>query len=359
VNTVIFACVHNAGRSQMAAAFFNSMTDRTKARAVSAGTEPGERVHPEVVAAMAELGIDLSGAKPQRLTMELATRGSLLVTMGCGDACPAVPGLRRDDWPLSDPKGKPLEEVRRIRDEIRVRVTALLTAERWQRTGFAANRRDHMKVILFGATGMVGQGVLRECLLDDGVEAVLAVGRSSTGRTDPKLRELVRGDLFDFGVAGADLQGYDACFFCLGVSSAGMSEADYTRLTYDLTLGWARTLAAINPAMTFVYVSGAGTGGRAMWAQVKKHTEDALLELFPSAYMVRLGALRAMNGEISKTRWTRVAYAFFRPLFSLMRAIAPGTVISTEELGRAMIRAARKGAPARVLESRDLRALGA
>ena len=138
-----------------------------------------------------------------------------------------------------------------------------------------------------------------------------------------------------------------------------MSEADYTRLTYDLTLGWARTLAAINPAMTFVYVSGAGTGGKAMWAQVKKHTEDALLEMFPSAYMVRLGALRAMNGEISKTRWTRVAYAFFRPLFPLMRAIAPGTVISTEELGRAMIRAARKGAPARVLESRDLRALGA
>ena len=246
MNTVIFACVHNAGRSQMAAAFFNSMTDRTKARAVSAGTEPGERVHPEVVAAMAELGIDLSGAKPQRLTMELATRGSLLVTMGCGDACPAVPGLRRDDWPLSDPKGKPLEEVRRIRDEIRVRVTALLTAERWQRTGFAANRRDHMKVILFGATGMVGQGVLRECLLDDGVEAVLAVGRSSTGRTDPKLRELVRGDLFDFGVAGPDLQGYDACFFCLGVSSAGMSEAHYTRLTYDLTLAgrgrWRRSI---------------------------------------------------------------------------------------------------------------------
>ena len=104
-----------------------------------------------------------------------------------------------------------------------------------------------MKVILFGATGMVGQGVLRECLRDDGVEGVLAVGRSSTGRTHPKLRELVRKDLFDFGAAGADLQGYDACFFCLGVSVAGMNEADYTRLTYDLTLGWAQTLAQINP----------------------------------------------------------------------------------------------------------------
>lgn len=112
-----------------------------------------------------------------------------------------------------------------------------------------------MKVILFGATGMVGQGVLRECLRDDGVEAVLAVGRSSTGQTHPKLRELIRKDLFDFGAAGADLQGYDACFFCLGVSSAGMSEADYTRLTYDLTLGWAQALARADAAMTFVYVS--------------------------------------------------------------------------------------------------------
>jgi uncharacterized protein YbjT (DUF2867 family) len=216
-----------------------------------------------------------------------------------------------------------------------------------------------MKVILFGATGMVGQGVLRECLRDDGVEGVLAVGRSSTGRTHPKLRELVRKDLFDFGAAGADLQGYDACFFCLGVSSAGMNEADYTRQTFDLTLGWARALAGINPAMTFVYVSGAGTGGKAMWAQVKGRTEDALLALFQSAYMVRLSALRAMHGEVSKTRWTRIAYAVFRPLLPLVQAIAPGTVISTEELGRAMIRAARQGAPKRVLETRDLRALGA
>ena len=215
-----------------------------------------------------------------------------------------------------------------------------------------------MKVILFGATGMVGQGVLRECLLDDGVEGVLAVGRSSTGRTHPKLRELVRKDLFDFGTADADLQGYGACFFCLGVSSAGMSEADYTHLTFDLTLGWARTLARINPAMTFVYVSGAGTGGKAMWAQVKGRTEAALLALFPSAYMVRLGVLRPMNGEVARARWTRIAYAVVRPLLPLVQAIAPGAVISTEELGRAMLRAAREGAPKRVLEIRDLRSLG-
>ncbi len=216
-----------------------------------------------------------------------------------------------------------------------------------------------MKVILFGATGMVGQGVLRECLRDDGVEGVLSVGRSAIGRTHPKLRELIRKDLFDFGTAGAELQGYDACFFCLGVSSAGMSEADYTRLTFDLTLGWAQGLARINPAMTFVYVSGAGTGGKAMWAQVKKRTEDTLLALFPSAYMFRLAALRPMHGEVSKARWTRIGYAVFRPLLPLVRAIAPGAVISTEELGRAMIRAAQQGAPKRVLESRDLRALGA
>jgi uncharacterized protein YbjT (DUF2867 family) len=215
-----------------------------------------------------------------------------------------------------------------------------------------------MKVILFGATGMVGQGVLRECLRDDGVESVLVVGRNTTGLIHPKLRELILKDMFEFSAARVDLQGYDACFFCLGVSVAGMNEADYTQLTYDLTLGWAHTLAEINPAMTFVYVSGAGTGGKAMWAQVKGRTEDALLALFPSAYMVRLGALRAMHGEVSKTRWTRIAYTVFRPLLPLLWAIAPGTVINTEELGRAMIRVARQGAPKRVLESRDLRALG-
>jgi uncharacterized protein YbjT (DUF2867 family) len=215
-----------------------------------------------------------------------------------------------------------------------------------------------VNVILFGATGMVGQGVLRECLRDDGVEAVLAVGRSSSGRTDPKLRELVRKDMFDLDAVDTRLQGYDACFFCLGVSSAGMSEVEYTRLTFDLTLRWARTLARVNPAMTFVYVSGAGTGGKAMWAQVKGRTEDALLALFPSSYMIRLGALRAMHGEVSKTRWTRIAYAISQPLLPLVRAIAPGAVISTDELGRAMIRAARHGAPKRVLDTRDLRALG-
>jgi arsenate reductase (thioredoxin) len=127
--TVIFACVHNAGRSQMAAAFFNKLADPSKARAISAGTEPGERVHPEVLAVMQEVGIDLSNAKPQKLTEELAKDAQLLVTMGCGDKCPYVPGLRRDDWPLRDPKGLPLIEVRAIRDEVRGRLEAVLRDE--------------------------------------------------------------------------------------------------------------------------------------------------------------------------------------------------------------------------------------
>ena len=134
---VVFACVHNAGRSQIAAAFFNSMADGSKARAVSAGTQPGERVHPEVVAVMKEVGMDLSNAQPQRLSLELARGASLLVTMGCGDECPVVPGARRDDWPLSDPKGLPIERVRTIRDEIKSRVERLLQAEGWGLTELA------------------------------------------------------------------------------------------------------------------------------------------------------------------------------------------------------------------------------
>ena len=129
MHKVIFACVHNAGRSQMAAAFFNQLADRTKAEAISAGTEPGLRVHPEVLAVMQEVGIDLSNARPQKLTQELAEDAALLITMGCGDKCPYVPGLRRDDWPLKDPKGLPMEQVRLIRDDIKGRVLTLLNNE--------------------------------------------------------------------------------------------------------------------------------------------------------------------------------------------------------------------------------------
>jgi arsenate reductase (thioredoxin) len=135
MTTVLFACVHNAGRSQMAASWFNLLSDPDKARAISAGTDPGPRVHPEVVTVMSEMGVDLSGASTAKLTTELAHRAELLITMGCGDQCPVVPGLKRDDWPLEDPKGKPIARVREIRDEIRRRVEALLEQEGWRRTG--------------------------------------------------------------------------------------------------------------------------------------------------------------------------------------------------------------------------------
>ena len=131
MNTVIFACIHNAGRSQMAAAWFNALADSTRARAVSAGTDPGTRVHPEVLEAMREVGLDLSDRKPQKLTDDLAQGAQMLITMGCGDQCPVVLGLRRDDWPLEDPKGKALARVRQIRDDVRARVIALLQQEGW------------------------------------------------------------------------------------------------------------------------------------------------------------------------------------------------------------------------------------
>ena len=132
MTTVLFACVHNAGRSQMAAAWFNELTDPRKARAISAGTDPGPRVHPEVITAMREVGVDLVSAATAKLTPELAQQAQLLVTMGCGDECPFVPGAQRDDWPLEDPKGKPIERVREIRDEIRDRVQALIEHEGWR-----------------------------------------------------------------------------------------------------------------------------------------------------------------------------------------------------------------------------------
>lgn len=129
MTTVLFACVHNAGRSQMAAAFFNQLADPAKARGMSAGTNPGPRVHPEVVVAMRDVGVDLEGAGTQRLTPELARQAHYLITMGCGDECPVVPGARRDDWPLEDPKGKSMDEVRRIRDDVRARVAVLIRSE--------------------------------------------------------------------------------------------------------------------------------------------------------------------------------------------------------------------------------------
>jgi uncharacterized protein YbjT (DUF2867 family) len=219
-----------------------------------------------------------------------------------------------------------------------------------------------VKVILFGATGMVGQGVLRECLLAAQVEEVLSVGRSSLGRTEPKLREIVQPDLTHLDGVEDRLRGYDACFFCLGVPSAGMAEADYTRVTYDLTLAVAQTLARLNPSMTFVYVSGAGTDstehGRSMWARVKGRTENAILRLpFKAAYMFRPGVIRAMHGIRSRSNVYRVLYAVLLPIVLLVAAVSPNSLTTTEKVGRAMIHVVERGAPTPLLGTREINAL--
>lgn len=219
-----------------------------------------------------------------------------------------------------------------------------------------------MKVLIFGATGMVGQGVLRECLRAPDVETVQTVGRTRTGQLDPRLIEVVLPDLMDYRAAEASLTGFDACFFCLGVSSVGMQEAEYSRLTYDLTLAAAQTLARLNPQMTFVYVSGASTDsteqGRSMWARVKGRTENALQRLpFKGVYLFRPGVIQPLNGARSKTRSYQLFYTLARPFLSTLRALFPNQILSTEDIGLAMLAVARHGADKAVLETADIRAL--
>jgi len=209
---------------------------------------------------------------------------------------------------------------------------------------------------------MVGQGVLRECRLDRDVETVLTVGRSSTGQQHTKLQEIISPDLFDLSPIESRLAGYDACFFCLGVSAAGMKEDDYRRLTYDLTMSVARTLVRLNPGMTFIYVSGAGTDsserGRMMWARVKGKTENDLLKMpFRAAYMFRPGYIQPLHGIRTKTKWYGALYAVMGPLYPLWKRLLPNYVTTTECVGRAMIRVARQGAPKRFLENRDINSL--
>jgi uncharacterized protein YbjT (DUF2867 family) len=218
-----------------------------------------------------------------------------------------------------------------------------------------------MNVSLFGATGMVGQGVLRECLLDPGVSLVQTVGRSATGAQHTKLREIVHADLWHYDAIESKLSGFDACFFCLGVSSAGMSEADYERVTYDITLAAAEALCQSNPKMTFIYVSGAGTDssehGRTMWARVKGKTENALLRLpFAAAYMFRPGIIEPVHGVRSKTPGYRFFYAIARPLLPLLRRAFRNFVLTTEEIALAMLSVTRHGYPKHVLETKDIRA---
>ena len=220
-----------------------------------------------------------------------------------------------------------------------------------------------MKVLLFGATGMIGQGVLRECLLDPTVDRVVSVGRSASGQAHPKLKEVVHQNLLDLHAIAPELVGLDACFFCLGVSSAGLSEAAYRAITHDLTLAAARTLVGLNPAMTFAYISGAGADGseqgRIMWARVKGQTENALLRLpFKAVHLFRPGAIQPLHGSTSRTPLYRLLYRVLGPFLPLLKKVSPDSLTTTEQLGRAMLHAAQKGAPQPILEMRDINRLG-
>jgi uncharacterized protein YbjT (DUF2867 family) len=216
-----------------------------------------------------------------------------------------------------------------------------------------------MNILLFGATGMVGQGVLRECLLADDVETVVTLGRTPTGIPNPRLREIVRADLFDYAPIESQLTGFDACFFCLGVASPGMTEADYTRLTYNLTVAAASVLARLNPQMTFINVSGAGTdsseSGRLMWARVKGRTESALRRLpFKAVFALRPGLILPVHGEQSKVGSYRVFYRLAGPLLGASRRLFPSRILTTEVIGRAMLQLARHGGPNNILEAQDI-----
>jgi uncharacterized protein YbjT (DUF2867 family) len=218
-----------------------------------------------------------------------------------------------------------------------------------------------VNVLIFGATGMVGQGVLRECLAAADVGKVLTVGRTPTGVRHPKLQELVHAEMWDYANVEDDLKDFDACFFCIGVTSSTMNEEQYTHLTYDLTMAVASTLARLNPRMVFVYVSGAGADNsetsRVMWQRVRGKTENALLKLpFRGVYIFRPGMIQPV-GVKSKTTAYRWFYALTKPLLPLLRAMLPDQILSTPQVGQAMLAAVRNGAQKRVLESPDINAL--
>ena len=216
-----------------------------------------------------------------------------------------------------------------------------------------------MRILLFGATGMVGQGVLRECLLDPDVESVVSIGRATTGQQHPKLRELLHDNFLDFSAIEDQLSGFDACFFCLGVSSVGMTEEQYLRVTHGFTLAAAKVLARVSQNMTFIYVSGMGTDssehGRSMWARVKGKTENELLRLpFRAAYIFRPGVIVPLHGVKSKTKFYNLFYVLLAPLLPALKALSPKYVTTTEQIGRAMLKVARQGWPKPVLETADI-----
>jgi len=219
-----------------------------------------------------------------------------------------------------------------------------------------------MKVVIFGASGMVGQGVLLECLDRHTVTSVLVVGRSPCGIEHSKVEEIIHGDFADYGPIEDRLGGLDACFFCLGVSAAGMSEEDYRHVTYDFAVRAAEALSRLNPEMVFCYVSGVGTDssekGRSMWARVKGMTENRLLELpFKVAYMFRPGYIQPMKGVRSKTRLYQAMYTVLAPLYPIWKTLFPNSVTTTEKVGLAMIRVAENGFSKPVLDARDINRL--
>lgn len=216
-----------------------------------------------------------------------------------------------------------------------------------------------MKVLVFGATGMVGQGVLLECLRDPDVQPAVTVGRTATSVQNAKLQEIVHTDLTNYVAIEPQLIGFNACFFCLGVSSSGMKEADYEGITYGLTLAAAETLGRLNAGMTFIYVSGAGTDtsekGRSMWARVKGRTENALLRLPLKAYMFRPGFIEPMDRIQSKTPSYRILYKAFAPLFPVLRWAIPKQILTTRQIGQAMLSVAKHGYKKHIMEIGDIR----
>ena len=213
-----------------------------------------------------------------------------------------------------------------------------------------------MKVVIFGATGMVGQGALHESLLAPDVESVLAVIRTPTGLSHPRLREVELDDFTDLTPIKDELRGYDTCFYCLGVSSVGLDEAAYTRISYDFPMAAARVFAELDPLATFVYVSGAGTNPRSrqMWARVKARAERDLLDLLPNGYAFRPGVIQPQRGVRSKVGWYNAIYTAVGPLVPLLERVAPRYVTTSDKLSQAMLRAARVGFAGHIVENADL-----
>ncbi len=229
--------------------------------------------------------------------------------------------------------------------------------------GLGPRKEDSMKILIFGASGMVGQGVLHECLAASDVSQVTTVGRTQLEQTHPRLHQLVHAELMALEAIGGKLRGFDACFFCLGVSSSGMSEEAYRQLTYELTLKIAGLLVRQNPEMTFVYVSGAGTDssehGRAMWARVKGKTENDLQKLpFRSVYLFRPSVIQPLRGIQSKTLAYRYFYRIANPFLSLIRRVSPRVIVTTDDIGQAMLNAARQHTGRNIVEAKDIVSLG-